>query len=128
MGVKQVIVMRTDLNMRKGKQISQGAHSSISFLTEKIKVFSPGYKELNFDQEEIEWLKDGKFKKICVGIESEEKLLMIYEEAKAKGLRVHLITDLGLTEFHGVKTNTCICIGPNEESKIDEVTGNLKLL
>lgn len=30
--VKQVIVMRKDLNMRKGKMIAQGAHASVDAL------------------------------------------------------------------------------------------------
>ena len=34
--VKQVIVMRNDLGMRKGKMIAQGSHASISFLTRKL--------------------------------------------------------------------------------------------
>ena len=33
MATKQVIVMRTDLNMRKGKMIAQGSHASLAFLT-----------------------------------------------------------------------------------------------
>lgn len=32
MNVKQVIVMRKDLNMRRGKQIAQGAHASMAAL------------------------------------------------------------------------------------------------
>jgi len=32
---KQVIVMRKDLNMRKGKMIAQGAHASMAFLTSR---------------------------------------------------------------------------------------------
>lgn len=38
--VKQVIVMRKDLNMCKGKMISQGSHAS-------LKVFLDLKKELN---------------------------------------------------------------------------------
>ena len=34
--IKQVIVMRHDLKMRSGKQIAQGAHASMSFLTRKL--------------------------------------------------------------------------------------------
>ncbi len=33
--IKQVICMRHDLEMRRGKQITQGAHASMSFLTRR---------------------------------------------------------------------------------------------
>ena len=33
---KQVIVIRRDLNMRRGKEIAQGAHGSCSWLAEKV--------------------------------------------------------------------------------------------
>ena len=35
--VKQVLVLRKDLNMSKGKMVVQGAHASIAFLTNKMK-------------------------------------------------------------------------------------------
>ena len=35
--VKQVIVMRKDLNMSKGKMVTQGCHASVAFLTDKIR-------------------------------------------------------------------------------------------
>ena len=38
---KQVIVLRKDLNMRKGKMISQGAHSSIGVI---FNYMTPNYK------------------------------------------------------------------------------------
>jgi len=39
-----------------------------------------------------------------------------------------VIVDSGLTEFHGVKTKTCLAIGPNKKEDIDKITGSLKLL
>ena len=39
-----------------------------------------------------------------------------------------LITDAGLTEFHGVPTKTCLGIGPWESEEIDKITGELSLL
>ena len=120
---KQVIVMRNDLNMRKGKMIAQGAHASISFLTRRIK--SSG--KLKVSAAEQDWL-DGSFAKVCVRVDSEEELLEIFNKAKVAGLEVHLITDSGKTEFHGEPTNTCLAIGPDVSSRIDKITGHLQLL
>lgn len=117
--VKQVIVMRKDLGMRKGKMIAQGAHASLSFLTRKW-----GKK---LTSEEEEWV-EGSFAKICVSVDSEEELLEVFQNAKAKGLTVHMITDSGKTEFHGEPTKTCLAIGPHRASKINPITGDLKLL
>ena len=135
--VKQVIVMRNDLNMRKGKMVAQGAHASISFLSDKIGFRSKWLKyseepdkkgrQLEFDAEERAWLT-GAFAKICVRVDSEAELHEIYEKAKAKGLRAHIILDSGRTEFDGVPTYTCLAIGPNYSHKINEITGDLKLL
>lgn len=136
--VKQVIVMRIfypdkDGNMTKqlrtGKMIAQGSHASLSFLSEKIGFRSKGKQneKLEFDTEERTWLT-GAFAKICVRVNSEEELMKIYNEAKEKGLRAHLILDSGRTEFNGVPTYTCCAIGPNYSHKINEVTGDLKLL
>jgi len=40
----------------------------------------------------------------------------------------HVITDNGKTEFGGIPTKTCLALGPDLSEKIDEVTGDLKLL
>jgi PTH2 family peptidyl-tRNA hydrolase len=70
----------------------------------------------------------GSFAKICARCNSEEELMAIHDQAMALGLDVHLITDSGRTEFHGQPTRTCLAIGPDDASKIDEVTGQLELL
>jgi len=36
--IKQIIVMRTDLNMRKGKMIAQGSHSSMKVFFDRMKL------------------------------------------------------------------------------------------
>lgn len=116
--LKQVIVMRTDLNMRKGKMIAQGAHASMMFLTARGVVLS----EL-----QLRWLL-GSMAKICVRVESEAELAEIYANARNAGLEAHIVTDAGHTEFHGVPTKTCLAIGPDRNDKIDAITGALKLL
>jgi peptidyl-tRNA hydrolase, PTH2 family len=123
---KQVIVMRHDLNMRRGKQIAQGSHASMAFLTSRLKA--SGVVSMNdFDEAAKVWLSGG-FAKICCRVDSEDELLTIRDQASQQGLEVHMITDSGKTEFHGVPMNTCLAIGPDEVSKIDGITGELKLL
>jgi len=126
--MKQVIVMRTDLGMRKGKMIAQGSHASLKiFLDRIVPTECSNSYQLTLTDEMKEWMM-GNYKKICVGVPSEEELMDIFEQAKEKDLPVVLITDSGLTEFKGVPTNTCLCIGPSHEALIDEITGHLKLL
>ena len=116
---KQVIVMRTDLNMRKGKMIAQGAHASIMFL-----IRDRMQREY---QGVIDWINEG-MTKICVRCDSEDQLIELETKAELAGLRVNLITDKGTTEFNGVPTKTCLAIGPDLIEKIDAITGELKLL
>lgn len=138
---KQVIVMRTDLGMRKGKMIAQGSHASLAVFTQ---MMSPRYgifsdkigesyeyalrlPEGKIGDEVHEWI-EGKFTKICVRATSEEELLEVYNKAKDAGLPCSLIRDAGDTEFHGVPTHTCCAIGPAHEDRINPITGDLKLL
>lgn len=119
---KQVIVMRKDLNMRKGKMISQGCHASVSAVLNCMKNGDDGKLDA-LD----EWMS-GRFKKVCLYVESEKELLDIYNTAKYNKLNVKLIKDAGLTEFDGVPTLTCLAIGPDYPEVIDPITGHLKLL
>ena len=138
MAVKQVIVMRKDLNMRKGKIAAQAAHASMKvFFDRMIKLdeyrYSYGIKMKNarmipvMTEEMVSWV-DGQFTKICVSVNSEAELDALYQKAVELGLPCSLIVDSGLTEFNGVHTKTCIAIGPDLSEKIDEVTGGLPLL
>ena len=123
---KQVIVMRHDLKMRRGKQIAQGAHASMSFICRRLQ--EAGSVTLSdFTDAQRAWLT-GAFAKVCCRVDSEEELMEIHDKALEAGLEVHLITDSGKTEFHGEPTNTCLAIGPDEADKIDEITGDLQLL
>lgn len=134
---KQVIVLRTDLKMRKGKMVAQGAHASgkVFFDTIPRDVLALGFPEgfermrvnIEVNQAMFLWLA-GIFTKVCCRVDSEEELLEVYERAKAARLPCSLITDAGRTEFHGVPTNTAVAVGPAMPEKIDPITGHLKLL
>lgn len=133
---KQVIVIRKDLNMRKGKMIAQGSHASMSFLTingqfgyckDNENIF---YNEdFSFDDrtEINHWLQNS-FRKICVYVNSEQELLDIHQAALDAGCISHLIEDNGATEFNGVKTLTCCAIGPHYDERFEGLTDHLPLL
>lgn len=133
---KQVIVMRKDLNMRKGKMIAQGAHASMAVLLDmmvRTNITHLGdttpstHYAFVADSYVREWL-EGRFTKVCVSVNSEQELLGVYNKAMGQCLPAALITDSGLTEFNLVPTHTCCAIGPWRRKDIDAITGHLSLL
>lgn len=137
MNVRQTIIWRKDLNVRKGKIAAQVAHASLGgFLKLMRKLYCTDNHGNQTIQLQVEfnlhsfigqWLEES-FTKIVLGCENEEDLLSLYQQALDANLPVILITDNGLTEFNGVKTNTCIAIGPYEKEEIDKITAHLKPL
>ncbi|RKX63744.1 MAG: aminoacyl-tRNA hydrolase [Tenericutes bacterium] len=125
--VKQVIVMRTDLGMRKGKMVAQGAHASVKSVVKELVKDRKGEYTFHPNKAMEEWLS-GVFTKICVGVGSEEELEEVHDAAWLAGVPVCKIVDNGTTEFHGVPTLTCLAVGPDRAEKIDAITGGLKLL
>ncbi|HEX8113164.1 MAG TPA: aminoacyl-tRNA hydrolase [Kofleriaceae bacterium] len=123
---KQVIVMRKDLGMRKGKMIAQGAHASLKVLLDAGAI-EQGAFTLPLDAALTEWL-GGRFTKICVSVDSEAALDAVIERARAAGVPCALVVDAGHTEFHGVPTKTCCAVGPAWSDAVDAITGGLPLL
>lgn len=125
---KQVIVIRKDLNMRKGKMVAQGSHASLGVVMRIQEYLRNMRKHFeHWEEPYLAWF-EGTFTKICVSVDSETELMRIYAEAEKAGLPVKLITDAGRTEFNGVPTRTCLAIGPAWSDDIDRITGELKLL
>lgn len=136
--IKQVIVYRRDLNMRKGKIAAQVAHASMKVFFDRREPggeylqehHNGGLSDVSFEDyllvpltpEMWEWV-DGSFAKVVLTVESEEDLLRVYTLALEAGLPAALITDAGNTEFHGVPTNTAVAIGPARREVIDPITG-----
>jgi len=138
--VKQVICIRKDLHVRRGKSEAQAAHASMKVLLDMMdfrydfsgKVDDVSADRLNYtltlspDSPIFEWL-EGTFTKVCLSVDSEGELENLYQQAKEANLPCSLIIDLGKTEFGGVPTKTCIAIGPWYSEEINKITGHLKL-
>lgn len=127
METKQVIVIRKDLNMRKGKMVAQGAHAAMGALLHYMQQREPGYWEFTPPEEVEAWL-NSSFTKICVSVDSEFELLKIYKKAQDANIPRSLIEDNGKTEFNGEKTFTAVAVGPAEIDKVDKITGKLRLI
>lgn len=120
LNVKQCIVVRKDLNMRKGKLAAQVAHASGKILLDNIDLVSNPKGVMK------KWFGSG-FTKIVVGCDSEEELLNIYKKAQEENIFCSLIMDAGRTEFKE-PTYTCVALGPEYSEYINKITGELKLL
>jgi len=126
--IKQVILIRRDLKMRRGKEIAQGSHASMEFLVSRIRdsLAAGSVAAVELSDSERTWITQG-MGKVCLQVSSEEELLAHHEKARSLGLTSHLIRDSGRTEFGGIPTLTACAIGPAPVEQIDAVTGDLKL-
>ncbi len=133
MRIKQMIVMRRDLHMRKGKIAAQAGHACVNAVLQALA--RDGAAALNVSDGIIHtgdgtmldaWFAQGEAK-VCVYVDSEEALLDIHQKALDAGILSVLIQDSGLTEFHGEPTYTCLAFEPCEADKVDPLTGNLPL-
>lgn len=112
--MKQVIVIRSDLNMSTGKIAAQACHASLG-----------SYKKSN-DLSIKKWESEGE-KKVIVKVNDLEELFHIRELLKSTDIPFYLVRDAGRTEIPK-STITCLGIGPDEDDKIDKITQDLKLL
>jgi PTH2 family peptidyl-tRNA hydrolase len=137
---KQMIVMRRDLRMRKGKIAAQAGHACVEAtlmalaregrLDEVRLTPDEGWVYLEHPEGEAtplsDWF-DAGVAKVCVYVDSEEELLDIADQGREQGFLVALIKDAGFTEFHGEPTFTCLAFEPLPAEKIDPITGELPL-
>ena len=114
---KQVIAVRTDLGMSKGKTAVQVAHGSVS-ASERVRMTHQHIWKA--------WFNEGQ-KKVAVKVASEDELLEMRRVAVDLGIPFVLIRDAGMTELPP-GTTTVIAVGPATAELIDKVSGDLKLL
>jgi len=116
MDFKQVIVVRTDLGMGKGKIAAQSSHSAVEAL-EKALLKEPKWVE--------EWKQQGQ-EKVVLKISSKKELLELFQQMK-KLFPCALIKDAGRTQIKPGEP-TCFACGPAPETELDKFTSKLKLL
>ncbi len=114
MALKQIIIVRQDLQLPKGKLAVQVAHASVDCV-------------LNTDRRKVDdWLSEGG-KKVVLKVKDQKELFRYKEMAESVRLKCCVIRDAGKTTV-APGTVTCIGIGPDDEARIDSVTGDLKII
>lgn len=113
--MKQVMIVRADLKMGKGKIAAQCCHASIG-----------AYKKS--DPKKIEkWEMGSAYAKVVLKVNSLEELMNLTKEAIKEGIAFSLVVDAGRTQIPA-STVTVLGLGPDENEVIDKITGDLKLL
>ena len=114
MEMKQVILVRKDLKLPKGKLAAQVAHACLEscLKTERRKLDT--------------WRSEGG-KKVVLEVENEKELFKYKQMCEDEGLKTALIIDAGRTVV-APGTITCLGVEPCEEKDIDAITGKLKIL
>ena len=139
---KQMIVVRRDLKMRKGKIAAQASHACVEAVlmalvregrASDLEVIGDyGWVDLAGGDRGTEptpleaWFEAG-VAKVCVYVDSEEEILDLAAQVRANGHIAAVVRDAGLTEFHGEPTITCMATEPLYPEQIDPITGNLPL-
>ena len=114
---KVVVLVRTDLDMGKGKMAAQVGHASVELALRAQKMDRKAFDA---------WMSAGQ-KKVVLKVANKDEMIRYMNEARSSGLYTCRITDAGRTQIEP-GSQTCVGIGPAPESEIDKVTGGLKML
>jgi len=112
--MKQVILVRMDLKMDRGKMSVQCSHASVDAVLKSSK------------SKVEEWRNEG-MKKVVLKVKDLKELIEYKKKADSLKLKTALIRDAGKTFFKKA-TITCLGIGPDEDEKIDKISGSLKMV
>ena len=112
--MKQIMVVRTDLKMKKGKIAAQCCHGAIG-----------AYKKSPSDK--IKKWENEAYGKVVLKVKTLEELNEIKKLADKKGVVNYMVVDAGKTQIPASSV-TVLALGPDEDEILDEITGDLKLL
>jgi PTH2 family peptidyl-tRNA hydrolase len=114
MEYKQVIIVRNELKLPKGKLAAQVAHASV----EATRKCTKSTLE--------EWYSQG-MPKVVLKVETLKELEELLRSAQVNHIPCAKITDAGRTVV-APGTVTCIALGPAQDTLVDAVSAKLSLL
>ena len=124
--VKQSIVVRKDLNLKKGQLSGLVSNASMKFILENNESERPDELKVRLSHNEAQWLKNSLRCEVF-GTESQDSLSDIAFRAEIQGLSVYSVFE-EKADKDADQVLLCIAIGPDEEDLIDQLTNGLKPL
>uniref|UniRef100_A0A182KA01 peptidyl-tRNA hydrolase n=1 Tax=Anopheles christyi TaxID=43041 RepID=A0A182KA01_9DIPT len=119
--MKMVLVVRSDLGLKKGKIASQCAHAAVlCCMRAASDGDAAGKSKLDA------WLWQGQ-PKIVLRVDSLQEMHLLTERAEASGVIAEIVRDAGRTQVAS-GTETVLGLGPDRSEAIDSLVGHLKLL
>lgn len=112
-----VLVVRNDLNMTKGKIMSQCCHAAVGAF-EEIQKTDPHSMQ--------KWQYSGQAK-VAVKSNSLDDVIQIVETAEKLGIVTFKVIDYDTNQVDAGYV-TCLGVGPAPKDVLDPITGHLKLL
>jgi peptidyl-tRNA hydrolase len=126
--LKQVILVRQDLKMKKSQVASLVAKASTEFFIVNDESVRSDTLSVRLTPEETDWINSGSIR-VVLGVGSETTLRSLAFKAELAGLQCYPVDGKIFSDGEdGPMETLCIAIGPDQSKKIDEITKNLKLL
>jgi PTH2 family peptidyl-tRNA hydrolase len=115
---KMVILIRSDLGMSPGKVASQCVHAALGC----VRQFT---STMPYQTKLQAWELTGE-KVVCLRCDTLAEMQNYFTVARSRDIPVHAVHDAGRTEI-APGSITCLAIGPDTTTRIDGVTGTLRL-
>lgn len=123
---KMVIVVRKDLNMRKGKFASQVANATLQFLVHNNESERTDEMHVKLAHEEVAWLTGG-MSRIIATVDSENALQDLTLKAEVHGIPAYAVYDSRVTS-EKERVLTCVAFGPADGEDIAIIMSKLKIV
>jgi len=125
--VKQTIVIRKDLNIKKGRLASLAISAAMKFIIDNNDAERGDELHVQLSSEEADWIRNLSSKEV-LGIDSQDALSDLVFRAELAGVNVYSIFDDRRMENDQNPELLCAAFGPDNDDIINQIIGNLKPL
>ena len=123
--VKQVIILKKNVGMRRAKAASYIARASLQFLVENDVSDRKDVVQTSLSPEESLWLRNGQKRDIYV-IDSYDTMSDIVFKAKVLNIDAYAVFDNKDHDDLDESTPVCIALGPASSEELEKFTSKLK--